>query len=205
MTMNVTEIIRKTMGWCPLLNMKTASIDRDMEYACVSGLQGRGIPSGKSIVYEESAPYSYSIKLIISLGFFVLAFLYSSAMFGHYFGLQKAPEQAQFVLLLAVFFYAMVMWGFFSMRFRITGNAVEAVMSPFKFTIPFSEIKEVKTIENIPWYAGWGVRLWGRRLAFISMRKSAVLIEKKKGFFRKLILTTQNPEDFIKRLTEEMG
>ena len=63
----------------------------------------------------------------------------------------------------------------------------------------------MKTIENIPWYAGWGLRMWGRRLAFISMRKSALLIEKKKGFFRKLILTTQNPEDFIKRLEEEMG
>jgi hypothetical protein len=81
---------------------------------------------------------------------------------------------------------------------------VEAVMPPFKYSIPFSEIKEMKTIEDIPWYAGWGVRLWGRGLAFISMRKSAVSIEKKKGFFRKLILTTQNPEDFIKRLKEEI-
>jgi hypothetical protein len=36
------------------------------------------------------------------------------------------------------------------------------------------------------------------------MRKSAVLIEKEKGFFRKLILTTQNPEEFINKLKEEM-
>jgi len=46
--------------------------------------------------------------------------------------------------------------------------------------------------------------MWGRRLAFISMRKSAVLIEKKRGFFRKLILTTQNPEEFNKKIKEEM-
>jgi len=157
------------------------------------------------VIYEEKAPYSNTIKLIVVLGLSVLAFSFFFAVFGHYIGLEKAPDQAQYALLLAVSIYALAMWSFFSMRFRITGNGVEAVMSPFKFSIPFSEIKEVKTIENIPWYAGWGLRLWGRRLAFISMRKRAVLIEKKKGFFKKLILTTQNPEDFIKRLTEEMG
>lgn len=163
------------------------------------------MPVSSGVIYEEKAPYSKTIKLIIVLGLSVLSFSYFFAVFGYYFGLENAPDQAQFALLLAVSIYALAMWSFFSMRFRITGNGVEALMPPFKFSIPFSEIKEVKTIENIPWYAGLGVRLWGRRLAFISMRKSAVLIEKKKGFFRKLILTTQNPEDFIKRLTLEMG
>jgi hypothetical protein len=167
--------------------------------------KGSRMPISSGVIYEEKAPYSNTIKLIIVLVLFVLAFSYFFAVFGDSFGLEKAPDQAQFTLLLAVSIYALAMWNFFSMKFRITNNVVEAVMPPFKFSIPFSEIKEVKTIENISWYAGLGVRLWGRKLAFISMRKSAVEIEKKKGFFRKLILTTQNPEDFIKRLTEEMG
>ncbi len=192
------------MGWCPLLNMKPIAIDSGVEYSCVSGTKGSGMLEGKSAVYEENAPYSNSIKLIITLGFVMLSFLYSSAVFGHYFGLQKAPEQAQFALLFAASLYALVMWGFFSMKFRITDNGVEAVMPPFKYSIPFSEIKEMKTIEDFPWYAGWGLRMWGRRLAFNSMRKNAVLIEKNKGFFRKLILTTQNPEEFIKRVKMEM-
>lgn len=203
MTMNVTEIIRKTMG--PMFSMKTTAIGSGIEYACASQTQGKGIPAGKGFVYEESAPYSYSIKLIISLGFFVLSFLYSSSMFGHYFGLQKAPEQAQFALLLAVSLYALIMWGFFSMKFRITDSGVEAVMPPIKYSIPFSEIKEVRTIENTPWYVGWGVRLWGRGLSFVSVHKRAVAIEKRKGIFRTLILTTQDPEEFIKKLKEEMG
>ncbi len=160
---------------------------------------------GKDIVYEERAPYSDSIKLIISLGFAMLAFSSFFAFFGHLVGSRKAPEQAQLTLLLAASFYALIMWGFFSMKFRITYNGVEAVMPPFKYKIPFSDIKEVKTIENIPWYVGWGLRMWGRNLAFISMRKRAVAIEKKKGFFRKLILTVQNPEGFMERLKEEMG
>ncbi len=106
---------------------------------------------------------------------------------------------------LAVSILALVMWSFFNIKFRITPDGVEAAMPPFIYRIPSSEIKEIKTIEDIPWYAGWGLRLWGRGLAFISMRKSAVLIEKKRGFFRKLILTTQNPDDFIKKLKEGMN
>jgi hypothetical protein len=198
------EQVRKLMGWCPMLSMKNTVVDSGMEYVYASGTKGGGELTGKTTVYEEKAPYSNMIKLVMVSGLFSLAILYSSAVFGHYFGLQKAPEQAEFALLLAVSISAMVMWSFFSIKFRITNDGVEAVMPPFKYRIPFSEIKEMKTIEDIPWYAGWGLRMWGRRLAFISMRKSAVLIEKKKGFFRKLILTTQNPEEFIKRLKEEM-
>jgi len=162
------------------------------------------MPISSSIIYEEKAPYSNTIKLIISLGFFVLAFSYFLAVFGDNFGLENAPDQAQFALLLAAWIYTLAMWSFFSMKFRITNNGIEAVMPPFKFSIPFSEIKEVKTIENIPWYTGWGLRLWGRKLAFISMRKSAVEIEKKSGFFRRLVLTTQNPEEFVKMVKEKL-
>ncbi len=170
----------------------------------VSGTPGSETFISKGIVYEESAPYSNSIKLIFILIFAVLAFSYFFAVFGHFFGLENAPEQAQFALLFATVLYALIMWGFFSMKFRITDNGIGAVMPPFKYSIHFSEIKDVKTIENIPWYVGWGVRLWGRRLAFVSMRKSAVEIEKKRGFFRKIILTTQDPDGFIKKLKEEM-
>jgi hypothetical protein len=37
------------------------------------------------------------------------------------------------------------------------------------------------------------------------MRKSAVLIEKENGVFRKLTLTAQNPEEFIKKIKEGMN
>jgi hypothetical protein len=152
----------------------------------------------KLIVYEEKAPYSNTIRLVMAIGLFLLALLYLLPAFG------KAPKQAQLPLFLTISISALVMWSFFNIKFRITTDGVEAVMPPFKYSIPFSEIKEMKTIEDLPWYVGWGLRMWGRRLAFISMRKSAVVIEKEKGIFRKLILTTQNPEEFIKKLKEEM-
>ena len=156
------------------------------------------MPTNKTTVYEEKAPQSNTIKLVMMSGLFALAFVYFIAVF-------TKPEQAEFNLLLVVSISVLVTWSFFNIKFRITTNGVEASMPPFKYRILFSEIKEVRTIEDIPWYAGWGMRIWGRRLAFISMRKSAVLIEKEKGFFRKLILTTQNPEDFIKKLKEGMN
>ncbi|MCZ7380944.1 MAG: hypothetical protein O8C64_05145 [Candidatus Methanoperedens sp.] len=192
------EHVRKLMGWCPMLSMKNTVVDSGIEYAYASGTKGGGMSASKTTIYEEKAPYSNTIKLVMVSGLFILAILYFIGTFA------KAPEQAGFVLLLAVSITALVTWSFFSIRFRITNIGVEAVMPPFNYSIPFSEIKEMKTIEDIPWYAGWGLRMLGRNLAFISMRKSAVLIEKKKGFFRKLILTTQNPEDFIKRVKMEM-
>jgi hypothetical protein len=150
----------------------------------------------KNKVYEEKAPYSNTIKLVMVSGLFSLAFLYF---------IFRKPEQAEFALLLVVLISALVTWSFFNIKFRITTHGVEAAMPPFTYRIPFSEIKAVKMMEDIPWYAGWGMRLWwGGGIAFISMRKSAVLIEKEKGFFRKLILTTQNPEEFINKLKEEM-
>lgn len=123
-------------------------------------------------------------------------------VFGYYFGLEKAPDEMLSFLLLAVMIYSLGMWSFFNMKFRISTDGVEAVMPPFRYRIPFSEMTEIRTIDRIPWYIGWGLRFWGRRLAFVSMHKSAVAIEKKNGIFRMLIMTTQNPEEFVKLVTE---
>ena len=131
MTINVTEIIRKTMGWCPLLSMKTTVVDSGIEYTYASGIKAGGVPANTTTVYEETAPYSDMIKLVMASGLFSLAFLYFISFFG------KAPEQAGFVLLLAVSIFALLTWSFFSIKFRITSNVVEAVMPPFKYSIPF--------------------------------------------------------------------
>lgn len=53
---------------------------------------------------------------------------------------------------------------------------------------------------NITWHVGWGLWVWGDRLAFISKQKSAVEIGKRSGFFKKVLLTTRDPEEFINRI-----
>jgi len=75
---------------------------------------------------------------------------------------------------------------------------------PFKCEIPISEIKEVKIIEHIPWYIGWGLRVWfGRKLYFAIHHSKSVEIEKKRGYWRKIILSVKNPEKFI-RIVERL-
>lgn len=158
----------------------------------------------KAATYEEKAPFSNTIKVILTLSFLVLALVYSFAIFTPSFGYKEMPDNAFFILNLAVMICCLAMWGFFSMKFRITDSGVEAVMPPFRYRLPFSEMGDVTTIDEIPWYVGWGLRLWGRGLAFVSMHKQAVVIDKKSGVFRRLILTTQNPDEFAGMVKEKM-
>ncbi|MDO8725169.1 MAG: hypothetical protein Q7J35_03770 [Candidatus Methanoperedens sp.] len=84
--------------------------------------------ANKATVYEEKAPYSNTIKLVMVSGLFLLAVLYFIAVF-------RKPEQAEFALLLAVSISALVMWSFFNIKFRITTDGVEAAMPPFIYRI----------------------------------------------------------------------
>lgn len=152
--------------------------------------------TGKRIVYEEKAPFSNTMRLFMVLILSILALSIVIAFFGDYFGLEKKPFEGQFILILVVMILSFVVSGFFKMKFRITEDGVEAVMTPFSYRVLFSEIKEVSTTD-IPWYVGWGLRIWGRRLAFVSMHKRSVKIEKENGLFKALVLTTRNPDEFV--------
>jgi len=152
---------------------------------------------GKTIIYEEKAPFSKMMRLLMAVIFSLLAFSIVIAFFGDYFGLEKEPFEGKFLLILVVMILSLVVWNFIKLKFRITEKSVEAIMPIFSYRIPFSEIKTVSTID-IPWYVGWGLRIWGRRLAFVSMHKKSVKIEKENGFFKALVLTTRNPDEFIK-------
>ncbi len=132
----------------------------------------------------------------------ILALSIVIAFFGNYFGLEKEPFEGQLILIPVVIIISLAVWGFFKMKFRITEESVEAVMPPFSYSVLLSEIKEINTTD-IPWYASWGLRIRGRKLAFISMHKKAVKIEKENGFFKTLVLTTRNPDEFVRMVREE--
>ena len=165
------------------MNLKNISID--------SGSEGR------NILYEENAPFNSATQWIIVLVGFILAIFY---FFQFFFSLVERSPGRETIRLMVIVLYSFIMWSFLGMKFRITDKSVEAVMPPFAYSVPISEITGMRTIENIPWYTGWGLRVWGDQLAFISMHKSAIEIEKGSGFFKKVILTTRNPEEFINRI-----
>ncbi|MFZ3385014.1 MAG: hypothetical protein WA144_13925 [Candidatus Methanoperedens sp.] len=157
----------------------------------------------KTFVYEEKAPFSRKIRLLMALLVSILALSIIATLFGNFNGIEKEPFEGQFILILVVMVISFIVWGFFRMKFMITETGVEAFMPPFSFRVLFSEIKAVSTTD-IPWYVGWGFRIWGRRLAFVSMHKKAVKIEKENGFFKALVLTTRNPDEFVKIVRERM-
>lgn len=157
----------------------------------------------KRIIYEEKAPFSKMIRLLMVLIFSILALSIVIAFFGDYFGLEKEPFEGQLILIPVVMIISLAVWGFFRMKFRITEERVEAVMPPFSYRVLLSEIKEINTTD-IPWYASWGLRILGRKLAFVSMHKKAVKIEKENGFFRTLVLTARDPDGFVKIVREGM-
>ena len=67
----------------------------------------------------------------------------------------------------------------------------------FKYEIPFSNIVDFETIENIPWYV-YGIRVdpIRRSLAFILNHKKAIRIKKKNGFWKEIIISVDKQEKF---------
>ena len=161
-----------------------------------------GIP-GKKIIFEEKAPFSRTMRLLLILILLISSLSIVITFFGEYFGLEKEPFEAKFILFFVVMILSFTVSGFFKMKFMITDEGVEAVMPPFSYRVLLSEIKEVSTTD-MPWYVGWGLRIWGRRLAFVSMHKKAVKIEKENGFFKALVLTARNPDEFVKKVRGRM-
>ncbi len=150
-------------------------------------------------MHEEQAPYSAPIRIFF-LGVLLLLIVLTGLSSMDLLEDSKGTR----ILAIVTVIIAWAYWSFFNMRFRISNKGVEAVMSPFTHKVAFSEMREVRVIEKIPWYVGWGLRIWGRRLAYVSMHKSAVAIDKKKGIFKTLVLTAEDPEKFAEMINQRM-
>jgi hypothetical protein len=115
------------------------------------------------------------------------------------FGFGEDPEES-YALSLVLFIYLAAMWSFFGMRFLITSDSLVVVFPPFRYSIPFSDISSVGIVNEFPWYLGWGVRIWGHKLFFAGKHSRAVVIRKERGFFRTVVLVSENPDEFRKRV-----
>lgn len=146
------------------------------------------------MMYEEKGPFSLPI-IVAMLG--SIALLGSMTILAY---VDIESNESYNILALVTVILVLAARSFFNTCFRITSIGVEAEMFPFTHKVSYDNIKEVHIIDKIPIYVGWGMRVWGRRLAFVTMHKRAVAIEKKKGFFKTLVMTTHNPEGFIERI-----
>jgi len=152
-----------------------------------------------TVLFEEEATISAQLKTILLLAAAVFV------VFSIYTVINPSSDSAGAPILLAVTgIILLTFWTFFRMRFRITTEGVEAWMAPFTHRVKYDEIDYIK-IKDVPWYVGWGMRIWGRRIGFISMHKPSVYIKKKGGFFRTFVLSSSDPENFQKMIEEQMG
>jgi hypothetical protein len=148
------------------------------------------------IVHEEPAPVSRNLKYMlygVILLFFVI-FLMTPPQ----------PKEAAFVLLIVIAIMVYVIWSFNHMQFILTDKHVQARMPPFRTTVPYSKITEVSTIDSIPWWVGYGIRIWGRRLAYTGSHGKSVVIEKEKGFFKQLVLSAKDADALAKKINEQL-
>ncbi|NOZ82292.1 MAG: hypothetical protein GXN98_00500 [Euryarchaeota archaeon] len=143
--------------------------------------------------YEERAPLSRGILALIAVGGGVLITAVLLSLAG---AVQLPPGVAvggAAVLLLALGSFA-------SMRFRLTESELEARMFPVSYRVRYGDIERVE-LGEVPWYAGWGLRVLGRKLAFVSRHGKAVWIKRRgDGVFREVIVTPREPERFAEML-----
>ncbi|AKB18100.1 hypothetical protein [Methanosarcina sp. WWM596] len=148
--------------------------------------------------YEQKATYSKQIRLLMVTGLLLILAFYIFSL-TELFGFGTDPEERYFLPLILLIYLA-AMWSFFGMKFLITSDRVVAVFPPFRYSIPFSDISSVDIMDEFPWYMGWGVRIWGRKLIFVGKHAKAVAIRKDKGFFRTVVLVSEKPGEFRKRV-----
>lgn len=124
--------------------------------------------------------------MLLIMAFYVFSLM---GLFG-----SGAGSEEKYVLPLVLLIYLAAMRSFFSVRFLITSDSVVAVFPPLRYSIPFSDISSVETINEFPRYMGWGI--CGRKLVFAGKHAKAVAIRKDRGFFRTIILVSENSDEF---------
>jgi hypothetical protein len=154
--------------------------------------------SEKTVLHEEKAPFSFTIK----------AFLYLVLIFLLWMTIRSFldPTEIRVVfygLLVVTLSIALTFWSFLNMRYRLTTEGVEATMQPFTYRVKYAEIDDVY-LEKVPLWMGWGIRMWWRRIGFISMHNMAVVVRKKNGVFRNFWLSTLDSEKFAEMINEKM-
>jgi hypothetical protein len=94
--------------------------------------------------------------------------------------------------------------------FKVYEDRIEAYFWPYKHVTPISEIEEIKIVERIPWYVGWGLRIdpFKKKIYFAIHHGRSVEIKRRNGYWKSIILSVKNPEEFasiIKKYQNNQG
>jgi hypothetical protein len=91
-------------------------------------------------------------------------------------------------------------------RVRILDDGVEAYFFPYRYMIPRAEIEDVRIVERIPWYVGWGLRIvpFGK-IYFVPHHGRYVEIRVRNRCWRSVVLYVRNVERFLSYLRSMLG
>ena len=151
-------------------------------------------------IHEEGAPISTPIKaLIIAIMIF---FIYLEV----FLVLVNGPDVGLVATTAATVVLVFAMAGFWNMKFIITDDYVVASFFPFRYIIHYEDIASVKTISKpFPTRLGSvGLRFWGTRIGFVSNYGEAVMIKRKTGRYREIVMTPKKPKEFARALNSQL-
>jgi len=88
----------------------------------------------------------------------------------------------------------------FPMSFKVYKDRIEAYFLTIKYEIPFSSITNVRVVEKIPLYVGWGLRInfWDKILYFVYHHGKCIEIERKNSYWRKIVLSVKDANKFLR-------
>lgn len=144
--------------------------------------------------YSERAPFSGWLK---SLLFLVIAFF---ALTWGFVLVEGFTHVAVMSMSIATVIIAVAFWAFSEMRFGVTDQDVYGTFGPYRYRVPFEDIKSVRVRprKEMHWYYGWGFRKGMNRTCFISQMKDSVEVTRKSGHV--VIMTSRDPRAFLQVL-----
>ncbi|MFQ5648269.1 MAG: hypothetical protein ACE5FW_03450 [Candidatus Aenigmatarchaeota archaeon] len=145
--------------------------------------------------YKEKASYSPVAKIGLFVLLIVFAYLwYKLIHAGMPFGGLVVLSIGSVIMIFFLRF-------FYNMEFRINDECIVAEFGNYGFPIP---LKDIASMEVVPvtMKEGLGLVVHKGRLAFVSNHKKGVRLKLKSGHYRDILLTTKNPEDFIKKVKQ---
>lgn len=99
----------------------------------------------------------------------------------------------------------------FPYSLKIYEDRIEARLSLYTRTIPFSDIENIKLVEGFPWYFRLGPRFKtiGEEIIYFlthhRIRSVEIEIERKSGRWKKVIYSVKEPDKFISIVKERLG
>lgn len=157
-------------------------------------------------IYEEKIFSKWIVAILVVTMAFLLCLFFYQAFIGQ-IGSRPAPT---WILLAIVLFFLAIMINFISLNIKANSQSITVGYGVFQHTILWANIEDCYLDEtSIIRYGGWGIRIarikgkW--KLVYNIIGGPCVVIALRMGTFREFVFSTQNPEQVMKIIKQQIG